>query len=92
MHFSVNSKLWLHFSRIHKNGYIAFWNRTLQITSTLALKQLFLDLNIVSGNYSTDNTATDCSEKNEFDTRQIPYFREIYDAFINSKEEYNQEW
>jgi hypothetical protein len=26
--FWVNFKLWLHFSRIHKNGFIAFWNQT----------------------------------------------------------------
>jgi hypothetical protein len=31
MHFPVNSKFWLHFSRIHKNGFIAFWNQTLHV-------------------------------------------------------------
>jgi hypothetical protein len=33
MHFPVNIKLSLHFSPIHKNGFIAFWNQTLHILS-----------------------------------------------------------
>jgi hypothetical protein len=31
MHFPVNFKLSLHFSWIHKNGLIAFWNQTLHV-------------------------------------------------------------
>jgi hypothetical protein len=35
MHFPVHFKLWLQFSRIHKNGFIAFWNQTLHISCIL---------------------------------------------------------
>jgi hypothetical protein len=42
MHFPVNFKLWQHFSRIHKNGFIhvAFWNQTLHLFDLLIFSKV----------------------------------------------------
>jgi hypothetical protein len=42
MHFPANLKHLLHFSRFHKNGFIAFWNQILQILIMLDLRFLII--------------------------------------------------